>query len=504
MSACFPNRDDAFSDNSLTRTVGTAFPSGPVTVMWHVYQRRLRPSDQYETYFAVGPTSFSGGNDYHVVNAFATSKQFAIGSNGGDNQSGDDIAEAGRWFKMAYTADSSGNQVFYYDIDAGVSSSENVTRTSPGGLIVLTASAVLKFGTVPWGGGEQMDCKIRCIKAWSRVLTTTQIQAEAAGGDVVDSADLWAQWPCISDANDISGNARHLSINGTVEFDGDTDPSDAPDQPTVIGVRHTDVVANATSITVLLPNGSNVSGRLVVVFVTKDGTGAMTWPAGWTELDEGNDGGAASRSACRYRVIDGTEGFDGTDDSISVTGASEEWHSTAVTVSNWHGTTAPEIATPATGDGTDPDPPSLNPANWDVEETLWLLYFGQDASGALLMASPMAVENYGSGNTVGVDGVTWGFGIGRGKVAAFNSGVWDMTDLDSWRAYTVGIRPVAAGGGGGIPSELGRGFHPGRGPINMARFHQTIQGHRIISGLVFRKTLSKIGTRTGSRQTHDS
>jgi len=67
--------------------------------------------------------------------------------------------------------------------------------------------------------------------------------------------------------------------------------------PTIHGVRHNHQTTNTAGHVVFLPDGSNVVGYLVLVFVTVDGTLTITWPSGWTELDEGNDGSAASRTS---------------------------------------------------------------------------------------------------------------------------------------------------------------------------------------------------------------
>ena len=58
----------------------------------------------------------------------------------------------------------------------------------------------------------------------------------------------------------------------------------------------------------------------------------------------------------------------------------------------------------------------------------------------------------------------------------------------------------------GSPNWVQSGIHPGRTPVAMARFMQTRQGATPAAAAatttVFRKTLSQIGSRTGSRQTH--
>jgi hypothetical protein len=74
---------------------------------------------------------------------------------------------------------------------------------------------------------------------------------------------------------------------------------------------------NSTSSIVTLPNGSNVVGRLIIACVASDGTPTFTWPVGWTELFDSSSTEVALGIA--YRVVDGTEGFDGSGDTIKVT-----------------------------------------------------------------------------------------------------------------------------------------------------------------------------------------
>lgn len=77
---------------------------------------------------------------------------------------------------------------------------------------------------------------------------------------------------------------------------------------------------------------------------------------------------------------------------------------------------------------------------------------------------------------------------------------------DDTAAVHLAVREVAAGGGSGVP--FANVFHPGMSPGAFSgRFFQTMQGiipPAAAVTVVFRKTLSRIGTRTGSRQTHNT
>src|SRR5262245_35219583 len=96
--------------------------------------------------------------------------------------------------------------------------------------------------------------------------------------------------------------------------------------PNIVATNGGNSGANTTSHTVNLPDGSNVAGRLVIVIFATDGTTTPSWPSspGWTSLVA-----VTSAQACtlevRYRILDGTEGYAATGQTITVsTGAVSE------------------------------------------------------------------------------------------------------------------------------------------------------------------------------------
>lgn len=79
---------------------------------------------------------------------------------------------------------------------------------------------------------------------------------------------------------------------------------------------------STTSHTVLLPNNSNVTGKRLLLFANIENDGnqnPITWPSGWTQGGQLNGGTSSQRAGWAYRVVDGTEGYDGSDDSVTVT-----------------------------------------------------------------------------------------------------------------------------------------------------------------------------------------
>lgn len=83
-----------------------------------------------------------------------------------------------------------------------------------------------KTGTAPLYIGnnsfaEVWNGAIKQVRIWTTPLTQAEFESEWSSSTAVvkTGATLWAYYPLVADANDTSGNARHLTVNGTVTFD---------------------------------------------------------------------------------------------------------------------------------------------------------------------------------------------------------------------------------------------------------------------------------------------
>jgi hypothetical protein len=279
-------------------------------------------------------------------------------------------------------------------------------------------------------------------------LITQAAEADTAGTTTALRADDVAQASETDTAQAVTPR-RTEAVSQASETDtaGVVSPV-FPSFPTIFAVRHTHVTGNATSTNILVPDGSNVSGYLVIAFASKDGTGVFTWPSGWTQIvAASDDSNLFCRTEVRYRIIDGTEGWDGTDDVIAVTHASEETACSVITYSSWHGTTPPEGAT--VGDAgfsnTNPNPPSLDPSAWATEDTSWIAYFGSDATRTVSGFPTGYDNNQHADNTGGISGITHGFATRNLNAASENPGTFTLDSNDFWVAVTVAVRPVSVG-----------------------------------------------------------
>jgi hypothetical protein len=206
--------------------------------------------------------------------------------------------------------------------------------------------------------------------------------------------------------------------------------------PTVVATSHgPDVTADATSITLDLPDGSNVRGRLLIVAVSKDGSGAVTWPTGWTVLNDGASDASAVYQSVRYRIIDGSEGYPATGATITCTGASEEWASWGFLISGFHTATTPEAAS-ATGTSAAADPPALTPS-WGAQDCLWIVCVSLDGEPAI-SDHPYA-DGQNSDNTVGLPTAVAHARCSQLLNAATSDPAAYTNTSTSWRAVTIAV-----------------------------------------------------------------
>jgi hypothetical protein len=200
------------------------------------------------------------------------------------------------------------------------------------------------------------------------------------------------------------------------------------------------------------------AGDLLIVLFTNDENTIVNTPTGWN-LMTSDANGPHVRLSVYYRIAAGTEG--GTTVNF-VTTSAEEAAAQVYRVTNWHGITPPEISTAATGTDTTPDPASLDPAGWDVADTLWLVVAGQDRGDQVTPTYPASYTN----------GISTLSSNGTGKcqihsarrvlaAASEDPGAFTIPVSEQWVAFTIAVRPVrydlttssTVGGNVTIPGE---------------------------------------------------
>lgn len=165
----------------------------------------------------------------------------------------------------------------------------------------LTAGAML------WGhwstGNDQLLGRLSYSRAWSAALSQSEIAAERDSATPVRTASLWGAWPLQTDANDASGNARNLTVNGSVTWDTSNEPSfggGGGGGITLVGVATNSRTAG-TSLAVDLPAGT-AEGDLMIAAVWHElANPTITAPDGWTLLFQQNVSTRTANLAAYYR-----------------------------------------------------------------------------------------------------------------------------------------------------------------------------------------------------------
>jgi hypothetical protein len=210
--------------------------------------------------------------------------------------------------------------------------------------------------------------------------------------------------------------------------------------PAVASVTETAFDTATTDHYVDMPATVN-AGDLLIVLFTNDRNASVTTPGGWSLLASDANGANHVRLSAYYKIAGGIEG--GTTVNF-VTSASEEAAAQVYRITDWHGTTPPEISTAATGTSTRPDPASLDPAGWDVSDTLWIAVAGQDRGD---QSGPTAYPaSYTDGtSTLSSDGTGSCRTHSARRVLAAASedpGAFTIPVSEQWVAFTIAVRPV--------------------------------------------------------------
>lgn len=173
------------------------------------------------------------------------------------------------------------------------------------------------------------------------------------------------------------------------------------------------------------------------------------WTAGWAEFaDLSTSSTLAIGAACRWS--DGGESG-----TISVTqAATVTGHAVFVLLSvPAHGLTPPEAGGYASGTNAAADPGALNPAGWDVEDTLWIAVAGCGETATAgsftgLAASPPSGYSDAAVTAISADvvgGLNGGVAFRHLAAASEDPGTWAAdTSNARWAAATIAVRPRPA------------------------------------------------------------
>jgi hypothetical protein len=223
----------------------------------------------------------------------------------------------------------------------------------------------------------------------------------------------------------------------------------------VNGGNHASDVGTPFEHTINLPSGI-ANGDLLVVFFTTDGSSeSHSYPAGWTKLLAEYGTGYTGSIGCR--VADGSEG---STILVTLTSAEQSCHTSyRITGQFSSATVADYIAasTIVTGTSAAPDAGALNPANWNVEDTLWITSCSLNGAGGSTPRITVYPTSYTDGRSdisAGGNGCVNGTARRENATSSEDAGAFTSDTVVAWGASTVGIRPAAA-------SAVQLEWHPG-------------------------------------------
>jgi hypothetical protein len=139
------------------------------------------------------------------------------------------------------------------------------------------------------------------------------------------------------------------------------------------------------------------------------------------------------------------------------------WETHRIVAGTWEGTLGTTfdnssssgavcVSSSVTGTSTGPDPGSLNPNNWDAENTLWIAIHGSDHGATTTTAWPSGYYQWNLGNTGGhtfesggAGGAAYGFSFKMLNASSEDPGAFTTDASEQWVAVTVGVRGAATG-----------------------------------------------------------
>src|SRR3989344_2209245 len=145
--------------------------------------------------------------------------------------------------------------------------------------------------------------------------------------------------------------------------------------PTVQSLTESIFATDTTAHAVSMPATVNSGDLLLAAITTTSDDDEPATPSGWTDMGARGTGGSGfSLFAKRAAGTEGGTTVDFNTDSFSTKMAAHVFR-----ITGWRdsGTLTNDVEVSlAGGESSTPDPPSFNPTNWDVEDTLWIAVAG--------------------------------------------------------------------------------------------------------------------------------
>ncbi len=213
--------------------------------------------------------------------------------------------------------------------------------------------------------------------------------------------------------------------------------------PAVQGTGAITAVSTAATSHPLNMPSSIVAGELLIACCGFGVTATVSNWNGFTAIPGGgvNIGGGTSSVWCGYKIAAGG-------DTLTVTSSTSAKSASVVfRVSGHHTSTAPEGLTADTSSAGDPDPPSLDPAAWGAEDTLWIAVGIVEGPSLWTADAPTNYTNIGDTNSTGggaATNVAIAVAYRQLNASSENPGAFNAATNDEWAGVTIAIRPAPA------------------------------------------------------------
>ena len=242
-----------------------------------------------------------------------------------------------------------------------------------------------------------------------------------------------------------------LTYSGNPPGSGSPPPPPPPPPPGFPVVQSlTETTTGAlTAHNIAMPATVDANDLLLVLISNfgTDGNPTIITPSGWTRIGWTGSSGSAEGYVFAKDAV-GNE--DGTTVNFSTSPFSQTVAAHVYRITDWRdsGTLTSDVEVSfATGSSLTPNPPSLNPINWDVENTLWLALAvaGQANNDGFINGYPSSYTSTDEAHS-GVGFAHVGVGSGRRELAAAseNPGTFSLTGSEGWVAATVAVRPTSS------------------------------------------------------------
>lgn len=215
-------------------------------------------------------------------------------------------------------------------------------------------------------------------------------------------------------------------------------------------------ITDSTTHVISLPVSPPIGDKVQICFGI-DGNPTRDWAtthSDWDEVDSITGAGGTNISADVFERE--VTALNQSDTSITITsGNAQISHAFAYPVSGADAATVSEGANSGVVSTATPDPPSLNPVGWDVEDTLWLCFLVIKRDAAAINSQPANFGAFTELDSGGLNGLTSAVCFRELAAASEDPGTWSITPTRQTIAPTVAIRPAAAVQAGAFSAGAG-------------------------------------------------